>query len=283
MRNRMILFSAFLCVAPGLAVQSLPAQSVSAQTPIQTWELPHGTIVKDAGPRSYRFTVVYNTAGRTGEVIHRQRVTGDYTRGLANGEVEWKNVGAAEADGATAPFPAAQQRDFMEGFRYRNVPAETLKPDFFKSFPATAVFERNLVWDTTMIEAFGQNYFDQLKLNVPLQAPADQDVNMPSVGTFRNHNIVLEWVGRSQRNGEDCALIKYQAFFNPLQIANTGMTLTGRSDYWGEIWVSLATKQIEYATIYEQVSGEMKLPGQNTPQTISIFRTGELKLLNAKN
>ncbi len=283
MRNRMILFSAFLCVALGFAVQSLPAQSASAQTPIQTWELPHGTVVKDAGPRSYRFTVVYNTAGRTGEVIHRQRITGDYTRGLANGEVEWKNVGVAEADGATAPFPAAQQRDFMQGFRYRNVPAETLKPDFFKSFPATAVFERNLVWDTTMIEAFGQNYFDQLKLNVPLQAPADQDVNMPGVGTFRNHNIVLEWVGRSQRNGEDCALINYQAFFNPLQIANAGMTLTGRSDYWGEIWVSLATKQIEYATIYEQVSGEMKLPGQDTPQTISIFRTGELKLLNAKN
>ena len=44
------------------------------------------------------------------------------------------------------------------------------------------------------------------------------------------------------------------------------MTLTGRSHYWGEIWVSLATKQIEYATLQEDVLGEMKLPAQETPR-----------------
>jgi len=27
------------------------------------------------------------------------------------------------------------------------------------------------------------------------------------------------------------------------------MNLKGRSDYWGEIWVSLTTKQIEYGTL----------------------------------
>ena len=57
---------------------------------------------------------------------------------------------------------------------------------------------------------------------------------MPNVGMFQNRDIMLEWVGRSRRNGQDCALIKYQAFFNPVEIANGGMTLKGRSDYWGE-------------------------------------------------
>jgi hypothetical protein len=238
--------------------------------------------VKDDGPRTYRFTVDYNTADTKGEVVHRQRVTGEYTRGLGDGEVMWKNVSQAEADGATAPFGAPQKRDFMEGFRYHNNLGDTMKPDFFKGFPPTAVFERNLVWDTGMIEMFGQHYFEHLKLNEPYHIISDQDVKMPDVGTFRNHDVVLELVGRSRRNGQDCALIKYQAFFNPLEIANGGMTLKGRSDYWGEIWVSLATKQIEYATLQEVVVGEMKLAGQDTTQVINVFRTGAFEPVIAK-
>jgi len=284
MFKRMFLLSALMWAASGLTAQPLLAQSSAVPTStVPTWDLPHGTVVRDAGPRTYRFTVDYNTANRTGEVVHRQRVTGDYTRGLANGQVEWKNVGVADADGATTPFPPAQKRDFIEGFRYPAGSADTLKPDFFKSFPATAVLERNLIWDTSMMEGFGQDFFDKLKLNVPLHTATEQDINMPEVGTFHTRDIVLEWVGRSQRNGQDCALIEYRAFFNPVQLAVGGMTLRGRSDFWGEIWVSLATKQIEYGTIYEEVSGEMKLPGQDTPQLMSVFRVGSLELLNTKN
>jgi hypothetical protein len=289
MLNKIFLLSALMGAAPGLAVQPLPAQSMPAQaTPVSTstaptWDLPHGTVVKDAGPRTHRFTVDYYTANATGDVVHRQRLTGDYTRGLANGEVAWKNVSEAQADGATAPFPPAQKQDFIEGFHYPAGSPDTLKPDFFKSFPPSAVFERNLIWDTSMFESFGQSFFDQLKLNVPLHISTDQDINMPDVGTFHSRDTVLEWVGRSERNGQDCALIDYHAFFNPLQIATGGMTVQGRSDFWGEIWVSLETKQIEYATIYEEVAGEMKLPGQDTPQHLSVFRIGTLEPLIVKN
>jgi hypothetical protein len=268
----MIKRSTFGCVALwagfGLSYQTMMAQAT------QAWALPQGTAVKDNGPRTYRFSVDYNTANTKGEVIRRQRLTGEYTRGLPGGEVVWKNVTQADADGATGPFPPAQKRDFMEGFRYKNDLGDTLKPEFFKGFPATAVFERNLVWDTGMIETFGQDYFGQLKLNMPYSNAVDRDVNMPGVGTFRNRKVVLEWIGRSQRNGQDCALIRYQAFFNPLSIANGGMTLIGRSDYWGEIWVSRATKQIEYGTIYENVQGELKLAGQDATQIISVVRLG---------
>jgi len=284
MRNRMIPMSTLLWAAAGLTAQTLLAQSNSAPAPVvHNWDLPHGTMVKDAGPRTYRFTVDYDTANAAGEVVHRQRLTGDYTRGLANGEVGWKNVGEAQADGATAPFPLAQKQEFAEGFRYPAGSPDTLKPDFFKSFPPTAVFERNLIWDTSMIESFGQNYFDRLKLNVPLQVGNEQDIDMPGVGTFHSRNVLLEWVGRSERNGQDCVVIDYRAFFNPLQIAMGGMTIHGRSDFWGEIWVSVATKQIEYATIYEEVSGQMKLPGQDTPQLLSVFRIGTLEPLSTKN
>jgi len=265
-----------------LVTAGLTAQSVRSQSTATPWQLPQNVAVKDSGPRTYRFTVDYNTANSRGEVIFRQRLSGDYTRGLPAGEVMWKNVTQADGIGPTAPFPAPQKQDYMEGFRYRNDAADSMKPDFFKGFPATAVVERNLVWDTGMIEMFGQNYFEHLKLNEPYHAISNSDENMPGVGTFHNRDVVLQWIGRSQRNGQDCALIRYQAFFNPLDIANGGMTLKGRSDYWGEIWVSLTTKQIEYATLYEVVVGEMKLPGQDVAQVIDVFRLGVLEPVNTK-
>jgi hypothetical protein len=262
-----------LWTACGLLGQTISAQSGS---------LPKETSVKDNGPRTCRFTTDYNTANTKGEMVYRQRLTGEYTGGLAGREVIWKNVTQADAAGATAPFAAAQKRDFMEGFHYRNDVLSTIKPDFFKGFPPTAVVERNLVWDTGMIEMFGQNYFDSLKLNEPYQILSNQEVDMPGVGTFQNRDVVLEWIGQSQRNGQDCAVITYQAFFNPLEIVNGGMTLKGRSDYWGEIWVSLATKQIEYGTLHESVMGEMKLPGQDAPQVVNIFRIGTFEPIASK-
>jgi len=271
------LISLIVCAGSMLLLPPLRAQSPSAQT----WDLPHGTAVQDAGPRTYHFSVIYYTASRTGEVIHRQQVTGDYTRGLPKGEVEWRNVVDAQADGATVPFPPTPKLDFMEGFHYQNKIADTMAPDFFKSFPPAAVMERNLVWDTGMFEMFGQNYFDQLKLNQPLHIDSDQEVKMPDLGTFHNRDVVLEWVGRSQRNGQECALIDYRAFFNPVAIAMGGITMRARSDYWGEIWVSLATRQIEYATINEEVNGEIKLPGQDAPQPLSVFRIGDFEPLPA--
>ena len=249
-----------------------------AESPKQpSWVLPRGLTTKDAGPRTYRFTVDYLMANPRGAVVHRQRLVGDYIRGLAGGEVQWKNVSQAEADGPTGGFGAPQKRDFMEGFRYANDLGTTMQPEFFKGFPPAAVFERNLVWDTGMMELFGQAYFETLKLNEPFHALASQDVKMPGMGTFHNRDVVLEWVGRSYRNGQDCALIDYRAFLNPLEIANGGMSLWARSDYWGQLWVSLKTKQIEYGTLYEEVMGEMKLAGQDQAQPLSVFRTGTLE------
>jgi hypothetical protein len=69
-----------------------------------------------------------------------------------------------------------------------------------------------------------------------------------------------------------------------LRLRTAASTIQGRSDFWGEIWVSLATGQIEYATIYEAgLPAQMKLPGQDTPQLLSVFRIGTLESQSAKN
>lgn len=241
------------------------------------WMLPQTSEVRETGPRTYRFTVDYKSLSPVGDVIHLQHVVGDYTRGLPNGEVTWNNVTLATAVGPGAALPAAEPRAFMNGLKYRpDMPAETgpMSAVFFKDFPPDAVVERNLVWDTLMFEGFGQSQFRNLKLNEPYHVIKGQDVPMPGVGTFVNRDVELTWIGKSRRNGQDCAVIDYTALMNPLNISNAGLRLTARSHYWGQIWVALATRQIEYATLYEVVTGEMTLPGAAGPQPLSVLRTG---------
>ena len=248
------------------------------------WTLPQTSEVKDNGPRTYRFTVDYKSLSPVGDVVHFQHVVGDYTRGLPHGEMTWKNVMLATAIGPGAALGPAVARGFMNGLTYRaDMPAETgpMSAVFFKDFPPDAVVERNLVWDTLMFEAFGQRYFRNLKLNEPYHAMQAQDLAMPGVGTFQNRDVELTWIGKSRRNGQDCAVIDYTALMNPLNISNAGVKMTARSHYWGQIWVALATRQVEYATLYEVVTGELTLPGAAGPQPLSVLRTGVFEPLGS--
>jgi hypothetical protein len=248
---------------------------LSAVCPLaKDWKLPQGTKVKEKGLRTYRFTVDYSAADIHGHIIHLQRVIGDYTRGLPDDKVVWENVTVAESVGDAATLGTAQKREFMNGFHYQLATFNPMTPNFFKGFPDAAVNERNLVWDTAMIEDFGQKQLEHLVLNQPYRTIADQEVLMPGVGTFHNKSVQLMWVGKSYRNGQDCALIEYNAYFNPIDLKMGNMALKGRSHYWGQIWVSLSTRQIEYATLYEDVLGEMNLSGNTTAQVTNVFRSG---------
>ncbi len=241
-----------------------------AQTPADPLSrLPAGLKVKDEGPRTYRFACDYihldikgNPAGPT---LH---IAGNYTRGLPEGKVRWSGV---EVNG--------QKREFMEGFTYRLADTgNSMKPEFFPAFPPMAFQERNLVWDTIMFEYFAQDFFDKLSLNVPYRVEPST-IDLAGTGQFENKNIELTWIGVSKRNGQTCALIDYQAFLNKLTTKAAGMELIGRSHYWGQIWVSLSTKQIEFATLYEDVLGELKLGIQPAPMTINVFRTATFEPL----
>ena len=189
--------SGFICGLALWTVCGLAAQTLSAQT----WILPQGTAVKDNGPRIYRFSGTTTRPTPRARYSDRQRVTGDYTRGLVGGEVMWKNVRLRMWPAPLAPFPTAQKRDFMEGFRYRNDVGSTMKPDFFKGFPPTAVMERNLVWDTGMIEMFGQNYFDHLKLNEPYHISRTKTVPCRTWVIFTSATSC--WSGSKVRNAMD--------------------------------------------------------------------------------
>ena len=249
-----------------------------AQTPSperRDWTLPASLAVKQDGPLTYRFTCDYLYLDTKGNLGRRERISAVYTRDLPEDRVRWTDIVVAESNASPDSFSPARKRDFMEGFSYtRAETANMLSPDFFRGFPQAAMLERALVWDTVMIEGFGQDHFSDLKLNVPYHIPQPAALPLAGAGTFKHKDLQLIWTGISKRNGQECAVIDYRAFLNALDMRMPGMNLIARSHYWGQVWVSLATKRIEYATLFEDVLGELSLQGQEKPQIVNAFRTG---------
>jgi hypothetical protein len=169
----------------------------------------------------------------------------------------------------------------MEGFEYEFADArDMLKPEFFRGFPAADLKPKNLVWDTHMIEDFAWRRFDRLELNRPVALQSSpEDVPLAGSGTFQNRRVELTWTGISKRADRLCALIRYEAFGNRFDVSAGGVGARGRSHYWGEIWVSLRDKQVEYATLLEDVMSEVAVPGQPAKQLVNVFRKGTLEPL----
>jgi len=256
-------------LAPGVAAGAESARQLLTR-------LPRQLQLRQDGPRSYRFICDYLYTEPLGNPLWKERMSAEYTRTSAGGGARWSNVRIARAKGFEEPFPEGEVQPFMEGFEYVLGSAkDTLKPEFFRGFPAADMKPKNLVWDTHMIEDFAWRYFDKLELNRPyaLQT-APEDVPLAGAGTFQNRRVELTWTGISKRADRICALIRYEAFGNKFEASAGNVIARGRSHYWGEIWVSLRDKQIEYATLLEDVLTEVSPPGQPAKQLFSVFRKG---------
>ncbi len=242
------------------------------------WTLPASLELKVDAPRSWRFICDYYHLDTKGKIIGRERVSGLFTRGLPGNKSRWNDVSVAAATGDSDAFSAPKKREFMEGFTYSgSVGNEMLEPGFFPNFPPMAMQERNLVWDTAMFEGFAYLPFDKLKLNEPYHVPDISNLSLGGAGSFRHKDVQLIWTGFSKRNGVECAVIDYRAYFNTLELKIAGLNIVGRSHYWGQIWVSLTNKQIEYGTLFEDVLMDMTQPGAEKPQLMSVFRIGTLE------
>lgn len=245
--------------------------------------LPTDLNLKEENPQKYRFICDYFFLDLHGNPTGKQRVSAEYTRPLPDGKVGWNNVRIAPAKGFDDTFPEGEKQNYMEDFTYKvSNSNDMLKSDFFRGFPASVMETKNLVWDTAMLEGFSWSYFDKLQLNRPYQPPElTGELPLAGAGTFQHKQVELAWTGISKMNDEPCALIQYQAFFNKVNMSLESLNLKGGSHYWGEIWVSLKDKQVEYATLYEAASMELKFAGQPTAQIVSVFRKGIFQKLAA--
>ena len=231
-----------------------------------------GLTLKEEGPQRYLMVSDYYNKGLLGGFLSKMRVSGEYTRGMDEGYVQWNKVEIAETFQLEEDFPAGKEQAYMENFRY--IPSESMiGADAFESFPANSIFAKNLIWDALGLEAFAWHFLEKLQLNVPYHAvELEGEIQLAGQGTFENKEAYVTWTGLSRMNGELCVLIQFKVMGNPLKMGNEQMDIRGRSHYWGNIWVSLEDKQIEYATLSEDVVMEIKLAGQSNSQYINTIR-----------
>jgi hypothetical protein len=224
-------------------------------------QLPSGQVSGEL--QKYRMTAVYINRDLYGNFVEKTKVSGDYTRGLENGFVQWNNIYISGSKDYSGMFPAGTNQEYMENLKY--VPSsEMLGTDAFKDFPSTAmsVLAKNLVWDMMTIEEFAWDHTDSLKLNRIYRIHDGLgEFEMADIGTYSHNGIQLCWTGISVMNDELCAVIDYRALDNKLEISLAGLNTKGTEQYWGTVWVSMKTKLIEYADMYSGTMQEIEVPG----------------------
>ena len=274
--KRLFILLALLPLALNSGAFAQRTASTVESTDVLLSRLPTELKLHEDKPQKYKLTFDYLQLDRLGNPLGKERVSGEYTRALPGGRARWSNVTIAKAKAHGDPFAGGEAQRYMEGFTYvLSRRSDMLKKEFFPGFPGIEVKTKNLVWDMHMIEELAWDYFDKLELNQPYAIQSQpEDVPLAGAGTFQNRRVEVIWVGLSRRSGETCALIQYQAFMNKFTTTMGTMNFQGRSHYWGDIWVSLKDKQIEYATLLEDVLVEFSLPGQERKQQIGVLRKG---------
>jgi hypothetical protein len=231
------------------------------------------TVCGQNATQRFRFTTDYYFLSVKGDVGQHERITGTYARNFASGKATWSGVTIATGKGLASPLGAAEKRLAMEGFSYPLGAANLTDSAFFKTAPEMAMQEQNLVWDSRMFEIFAEEHFNELKPNEAFHI-GTANIPLADLGLFQNKDPQLTWIGTTKCGEDNCAVIVYQAFFNTLELRMRTETLVGRSHYWGEIWVSTSTKRLARATLYEDVLGEISMPGSSQRQVVNVFRTG---------
>jgi hypothetical protein len=80
-------------------------------------------------------------------------------------------------------------------------------------------------------------------------------------------------IGASQDPAEPVSeSMLHKSFANPVVVMTGDVSITGRSLYWGSMWISLEDRQIEYGTLNEEVMMEMTFKGDSGKQLVDMQR-----------
>jgi hypothetical protein len=234
--------------------------------------LPSGAV--NNTPQKYRMTAVYTNRDLYGNFTGKTKVTGDYTKGLADGFVLWNNIYISTSNSFGDPFPAGKDQTYMENMKYIPSP-EMLKAEAFKNFPSSteSVFAKTLIWDMYSFELFAWKYYDSLKLNKPFEIP---DINgsfdMADIGKYTHNKIILCWTGITALNDDLYAVIEFNAIDNMIEMNMEQIRSKGTEQYWGTILLSLKTKSIGHAVMYSGTMQEIEVNGMKEKFLVKTIR-----------
>jgi hypothetical protein len=201
-----------------------------------------------------------------------------------NDSVSWKQVSLAQVKDFRQQDFTGTSLPAFDYFRYKINETNFLKEDFYEPIPPDQRdLAKWLVSDAIQMQGLAWYVFDSLKFNIPFvpKFMDNYDVKFEDWVTFTSRYQQLIWSGITQYNQEVCAIVKFESLYNPLKIDNDQMSVKGRSLYYGELWISLKDKQVEYATMFEDVI--MKLRNSSSPQEQWIDLQREIVFKKVKN
>jgi hypothetical protein len=267
------LLICLLVVVPSV----LKGQSEKSVTKKYLTSLPKVQVTNSL--QKYRMTAVYTNRDLYGNFTGKQKVTGDYTKGLSGDSVTWNNIYISGSNSFSEPFPAGIKQEYMEGIKYIPSPKMVTEKEAFKNFPSSPenIFARNLIWDMMSFEIFTFPYYDSLKLNKPFIIPdISGQFNIAEIGTYSHNKIVLCWKGITQINSKLCSVIDFSALDNKIELSMDMIKSKGTEQYWGTILVSLKTNSIEHAEMYGGTIQEIEVKGMKDKFLVKTIRELEV-------
>ncbi len=237
----------------------------------------------DSSIQSYRMTAIYTNRDLYGEFIDKTNITGDYTRGLAGGNVKWNDAYVSVSKDFNEPFKSKVKLEYIEDFTYKPSP-NMLDAVHYKNFPPTpeAVFARNLIWDMMAFEGFAWDHLDSLKLNEVYRISdiGSGEFDMADIGTYSHEEVKLCWTGVTTFDNDMYAVLEFEALDNIVALSMDAIKTKGTEQYWGTILVSLQTKEIGQAVMYSGSIQEIEITGMETKFIIKTIRELWLDKIN---
>lgn len=198
-----------------------------------------------------------------------------YISGLENDSVCWKDV-------SLAPVSNFQQQEYtgiylpsFDGFTYKIDETNFLSTEFYAAIqPEYRDIAKWLVSDAVQMQGLAWYVFDSLEYNKAFTPEFlnNYDIKFKDWVTFTSRYQKLIWTGISKMNNEVCAVIRFESLYNPVKMDNSEMSVQGRSMYYGEIWISLSDKEVEYSTMVEDVVMKLRSPTFPEDQLIDLQR-----------
>ncbi|WP_340114207.1 hypothetical protein [Maribellus mangrovi] len=211
----------------------------------------------------------------SGSKITCSAIKAKYSCGLDSGLVKWSDVFLFNINNFKQKLENGNRLEAFDDFEY--------KPNFF-SFASEKYYTDippNLkeiaswfILDAIQMHGINEIFFDSLTFCTPFY-PETLDTFSLKVEngiTFKSQYAKFVWSGITKMNGEICAIINYESFFNPVSMDVPGYAFQGRSLYWGEIWISLVDKQFEYAKMVEDIIIKLKSPQFTDGKLINMQR-----------
>ena len=210
-----------------------------------------------------------------GTKINCNAVKATYIFGLENDRSAWSDVRLGRInDFRQSRFESVALPAFND-LCYKAMDTSFLYEEFYKNIPPEQrELAKWLVSDALQMQGLAIYAFDSLSYNEEFMPELldNYDVRFQDWVTFTSRYQKLVWSGISEHNNEICAIVKFNSDYNPIKIDNDELTVEGRALYYGEIWISLEDKQVEYAVMFEDDIFSLKSHEHSHEQLIDLQR-----------